>query len=226
MERETFYEPLELVAANKLVRSLIRRYRWKKVMEQARVRAEFEARFKTMATDLLTEHEGGGRLQHKISMPTSFASAKKKRRVASLEENLGSTYEIDQETRSSESSPQSVIPTSPPSRAATATRLSRAGKAPARPKHDNSAKLPSQQGHSPKPRRGHRTKSPPAQQTNGVGGSPQSTALDARNPAGTSVEHPGRIRSKARGARQPSETLSASNITCSPPCTSRQDLSA
>ena len=46
---------MELVAANKVVRSLINRYRWRKVLQQARTKAEFEARLKVAARDLIDE---------------------------------------------------------------------------------------------------------------------------------------------------------------------------
>jgi len=54
-EREAYYDPMELVAANKVVRSLINRYRWRKVLQQARTKAEFEARLKVAASDLIDE---------------------------------------------------------------------------------------------------------------------------------------------------------------------------
>jgi hypothetical protein len=63
-EREQYYEPMELVAANKLVRGMIRRYRWRKVMEQAKTQAEFERRMRGAPVDLLETRpkvpKGGG----------------------------------------------------------------------------------------------------------------------------------------------------------------------
>ena len=46
---------MELVAANKVVRSLINRYRWRKVLQQARIKAQFDARLKVASSDLIDE---------------------------------------------------------------------------------------------------------------------------------------------------------------------------
>ena len=52
-DRTAYYDAVELVAANKLVKSLIKRHRWRKIVQQAKARSEFDKRIRHGADHLL-----------------------------------------------------------------------------------------------------------------------------------------------------------------------------